>query len=208
MKQNDIINRMRIRRNELGYSFQDLADKTGLSKSTLQRYETGAIEKLPIEKAKLIAEALQMPTEKLLGLDASTESAPEFINVFNIPVFDSVSAGFGAYPDSSAVSYKPTYLTNAAEAGDYLWINVKGDSMSPKIEDGDKILVRRQDSVASGSVAVVMVDDEAVVKIIKYGLNWVELHSINPHYPVRRFEKKEALRISVVGQVKEVCKRL
>ncbi|MBQ8411579.1 MAG: LexA family transcriptional regulator [Ruminiclostridium sp.] len=204
----DIMNRMKIRRTELGYSFQELADKTGLSKSTLQRYETGAIDKLPIEKASLIAEALQMPVERLLGFDLPAENVCDIDNVFNIPVYDSVSAGFGAYPDSSAVGYKPSYIANASEAGEYLWINVKGDSMSPKIEDGDKILVRRQDSVDNGAVAVVMVDDEAVVKIIKYGLNWVELHSINPHYPVRRFEKQEALRISVVGRVKEVCKRL
>ncbi len=204
----DIMNRMKIRRTELGYSFQELADKTGLSKSTLQRYETGAIDKLPIEKASLIAKALQIPVERLLGFDLPAENVCDIDNVFNIPVYDSVSAGFGAYPDSSAVGYKPSYIANASEAGEYLWINVKGDSMSPKIEDGDKILVRRQDSVDNGAVAVVMVDDEAVVKIIKYGLNWVELHSINPHYPVRRFEKQEALRISVVGRVKEVCKRL
>ncbi len=208
MSQNDILSRMKIRRTELGYSFQDLADKTGLSKSTLQRYETGKTVKLPIEKARLIASALQMPTEKLLGLETPAEPAAEFVNVFSVPVFDSVSAGFGSYADSNAVTYKPTYLSNMAEAGEYLWINVKGDSMSPKIENGDTILVHRQETVDNGSVAVVMVDDEAVVKKVKYGKNWVELHSFNPHYPVRRFEKQEALRISFVGLVKEVCKKL
>lgn len=204
----EILNRMKTRRTELDLSFQDLADRTGLSKSTLQRYETGKTAKLPVEKARLIADALEMPVEQLLGIETGTEPVYEFPSVFNIPVFDSVSAGFGCYADSSVVSYKPTYLSNIAEAGDFLWINVKGDSMSPKIEDGDTILVRRQDSVENGSVAVVMVDDEAVVKKVKYGKGWVELHSFNPYYPVRRFEKQEALRISVVGLVKEVCKKL
>ena len=199
-----ILNRMRIRRRELGYSFQDLADRTGLNKSTLQRYETGKTAKLPIEKAKIIAEALETSVEYLLGLDTVYECR----NIFSISVYDSVSAGFGCYADSCATGYKPTFLENAAEAGEYLWINVKGDSMSPKIEDGDMILVRRQDSVENGSVAVVMVDDEAVVKKLKYGRDWIELHSFNPYYPVRRFEKKEARRISVVGLVKEVCKKL
>ena len=37
----EIIERVRSRRLELGLSYQDLADKTGMSKSTLQRYETG-----------------------------------------------------------------------------------------------------------------------------------------------------------------------
>ncbi len=208
MKTNSgILNRMKTRRTELKMSFQDLADKTGLSKSTLQRYETGKTEKLPVEKAQLIAAALDMTAEQLLGFDPPSE-ATGIENVFNIPVFDSVSAGFGCYADSSAVGYKPTYLSNIAEAGDFLWINVKGDSMSPKIENGDTILVRRQESVENGSVAVVMIEDEAVVKKVKYGKDWIELHSFNPYYPVRRFEKQEAEKISVVGLVKEVCKKL
>lgn len=210
MKTNQgILNRMKARRTELGMSFQDLADKTGLSKSTLQRYETGKTEKLPVEKARLIAAALGMPAEQLLGFDIPTETTAQgFENVFSIPVFDSVSAGFGCYADSSAVSFKPTYLSNIAEVGEFLWINVKGDSMSPKIEDGDTILVRRQDSVDNNSVAVVMIEDEAVVKKVKYGRDWIELHSFNPYYPVRRFEKQETEKISVVGLVKEVCKKL
>lgn len=203
----EILGRMRLRRLELGYSYQDLADKTGLNKSTLQRYETGKTNKLPLDKAEIIARALETTVEALMGFSSYGEPAAS-AEVFSIPVFDSVSAGFGCYADSSAVGCKPTILTNAAEAGEYLWINVKGDSMSPKIEDGDMILVRKQDSVENGSVAVVMIDDEAVVKKLKYGKGWVELHSFNPYYPVRRFEKQETQKITVVGLVKEVCKKL
>lgn len=207
MKSN-IINRIKARRTEMGISLRDLSEKTGISSSSLQRYETGKTDKLPVDKAGVIAEALETSVEYLLGLETSAEPIGAFPNVFSIPVFDSVSAGFGCYADSSAIGSKPTFLTNAAEAGDFLWINVKGDSMSPKIENGDMILVRRQDSVENGSVAVVMVDDEAVVKKLKYGKGWIELHSFNPYYPVRRFEKQETRRISVVGLVKEVCKKL
>ncbi len=204
----EMLRRMRLRRLELGYSYQDLADRTGLNKSTLQRYETGKTGKLPLDKAEIIARALETSVEYLLGLEYAEKPAGGFSDVFSVPVFDSVSAGFGCYADSSAVGSKPTFLENAAEAGEYLWINVKGDSMSPKIENGDMILVRRQDSVENGNVAVVMIDDEAVVKKVKYGKGWVELHSFNPYYPVRRFEKQEAQKITVVGLVKEVCKKL
>ena len=204
----EMLSRMRLRRLELGYSYQELADRTGLNKSTLQRYETGKTEKLPLDKAEIIAKALEIPVEYLLGLEGGDMPVAGISNVFGVPVFDSVSAGFGCYADSSAVGSKPTFLENAAESGEYLWINVKGDSMSPKIENGDMILVRRQDSVENGNVAVVMIDDEAVVKKVKYGRGWIELHSFNPYYPVRRFEKQETQRITVVGLVKEVCKKL
>lgn len=204
----ELINRMKLRRSELKMSYQELSDKTGISKSTLQRYETGSIKKFPVEKAKLIAAALSMPAEELMGIENKGEPSSEFMNVYNIPVFDSVSAGFGCYADSSIAGYKPTYLSNIAQSDEFLWINVKGDSMSPTIDNGDTILVRRQDSVENGSVAVVMIEEEAFVKKIMYGKNWVELHSFNPYYPPRRFEKAEAENIRIVGLVKEVCKKL
>ena len=204
----EIFGRIRRQRVHLGISLQELSRRTGLNKSTLQRYETGQISKLPLERAQLIAKGLETSVEYILGLDGGNIELADADMIYSIPVFDSVSAGFGCYADSRAVEYRSTFISNPSDAENYLWINVKGDSMSPKIEDGDRILVRRQDSVENGSVAVVMIDDEAVVKRVKYGKNWVELHSFNPYYPVRRFEKDELLRLRVVGLVKEVSKPL
>lgn len=205
MKQGQLL---KMRRLELRLSLRELAQRTGLSCSTIQRYETGKTEKIPLEKAKLLAKGLETTVEQLFGLGGSNlEAAPE-TNVYPIPVFDSVSAGFGCYADSAAVAYRPTPIANPADAGNYLWINVRGDSMSPKIEDGDRILVRRQDTVENGSVAVVMIEEDAVVKKVKYGRGWLELHSFNPYYPVRRFEGSELAAIRIVGLVKEVSKPL
>lgn len=200
--------RLKKRRLELGLSLREVARRTGLSGSTIQRYETGETLKLPLEKAKLLADGLETTVEYLLGLNEANLDVPIEANIYHIPVFDSVSAGFGCYADSSAVAYRPTPISNPADAENYLWINVRGDSMSPKIEDGDRILVRRQDMIENGSVAVVMIEDEAVVKKVKYGRGWLELHSFNPYYPVRRFEGPELEAIRIVGLVKEVSKPL
>ncbi len=64
-----IAERIKARRIELNMSYQDLADKTGISRSTLQRYETGAIKNLPIDKFELIANALNISAAKLMGLE-------------------------------------------------------------------------------------------------------------------------------------------
>lgn len=63
----EIVERMKSRRMELDYSYQDLADKTGLSQSTLQRYEAGAIKNIPLDKVKVLAEGLQVTPEWLMG---------------------------------------------------------------------------------------------------------------------------------------------
>lgn len=65
----DIIDRIKNRRNELMMSYQDLADKTGLSKSTLQRYETGSIKNMPIDKLGILANALNVNPVWLMGYD-------------------------------------------------------------------------------------------------------------------------------------------
>ncbi len=62
-----IIKRIKERRLELGLSYQDIADATGLSKSTIQRYETGNIRKLPINQIEDIARALHTSPGYLMG---------------------------------------------------------------------------------------------------------------------------------------------
>lgn len=200
--------RIKLRRKELGLSYQELSNRTGIPKSTLQRYETGSIRNIPLEKLSTLAAGLETTALFIIGQEETSNAEIIDRNIYRIPVFDSVSAGFGAYADSRAVCYIPTFIEHCGGAEDFLLINVKGDSMAPTIEDGDRILVRKADSVKNGCIAVVMIDDEAFVKRIKYGRNWIELHSINPYYPVRRFENKEAENVRIVGEVMSVNKKL
>lgn len=65
----DIINRIKNRRNKLMLSYQDLANKTGLSKSTLQRYETGSIKNIPLDKLEILANALNVTPMWIIGYD-------------------------------------------------------------------------------------------------------------------------------------------
>ncbi|MHA6261261.1 helix-turn-helix domain-containing protein [Sporosarcina sp. CAU 1771] len=52
--------RLQERRLFLNMTYQDLADKTGISKSSLQRYETGGIKNLPYDKIFALSEALEV----------------------------------------------------------------------------------------------------------------------------------------------------
>lgn len=123
-------------------------------------------------------------------------------NIYRIPVFETVSAGFGAYASSEIIDYIPVLINNPYDVKSTLAIKVKGDSMYPKIEDGDIIIVRKQTSVDSGDIAVLLLDnEEGLVKKVVYGKDWIELISINPEYKPRRFDKEEVLRLQVVGKV-------
>lgn len=69
----DLINRIKERRLFLELSYQDLSNATGISKSTLQRYETGFIKKVPINQIEVLATALHVTPSYLLGWDEEKE---------------------------------------------------------------------------------------------------------------------------------------
>lgn len=230
-----ISRRIKERREELGFSFQQLADLTKMSKSTLQRYETGGIKNIPLDKLEILAKSLSTSPEWILGWERKITDMDKTVlnhypgfnpgkvyineldsvslisadNVFMRPLYDSVAAGFNALAQNTVIGYIPTQISSPSEQEKYIWVNVVGDSMSPMIDDGSKILIKLQDSVDSGQIAIVLIDDEeAVVKRVVYGEDWIELQSVNPYYPPRRFEGQDVQRIRIMGLVKEVSKSI
>lgn len=71
----DLIERIKERRLKLEMSYQDLSDATQISKSTLQRYETGYIKKVPINQIEILAKALHTTPSYLMGWDAPPSSS-------------------------------------------------------------------------------------------------------------------------------------
>ena len=126
----------------------------------------------------------------------------------SIPVYESVSAGFGALAHNYVTEYIPMYINSDEEARETICIKVTGDSMSPEIENGDIIQVHKQPSVDSGSVAVVLLDgEEALVKQLIYDEDHIELHSFNTEYAPLCFAGAELMRIRVLGLVKNTLKK-
>ena len=190
---------------------RELAEHIKVAESTMSLYENGKRE--PDFKTLLsIAEYLGVSVDELFGKEKASDITSNVIlleekMIHLIPVFETVSAGFGAIADNSIIDYTPLYFASPAEATETICIKVKGDSMYPKIEEGDIIQVHKQESVDSGTIAVVLLDgEEGLVKRVEYGSDWIELHSINPMYKTMRFSGADILRIRVLGAVRKIIK--
>lgn len=180
----------------------------GFSKTMATNWKKGSV---PRDSTLLkIAEYFGVSVAYLKGEEEQTETETVPLDQSNlrmVPLYESVAAGFSAYASEDVQDYMPVYFHNPADAPQTLCIKVKGNSMYPKIEDGDIIQVHKQESVDNGSIAVVMVDDtDGLVKVVRSDAAGVELQSLNPEYPPRRFQGKDASRVRVVGLVTQVIK--
>lgn len=198
--------RIKEARKEKDMTLDDVAKNVGVAKSTIQRYEAGLITtpKLPVIVA--IANALGVSENWLKGV-SSEKTVVEKCTAQNdripVPVLGEVSAGPGKYAADNITGYIFEDKSSMSSDCDYVYLKVVGDSMYPEFKDGDLVFVRCEPMVNSGEYAVVMVDDEmGVVKRVVYGDDYVELQSVNPMYPPRRFTGENASKIRIFGRVK------
>ena len=118
------------------------------------------------------------------------------------PIFGQASAGTGTLAQQTVLGYEP--VNAAYNTDDYFWLLVKGDSMSPVFTDRDLVLVQRDAPVESGTIMVVVVDDdEGFIKQVSVLEDTVTLHSFNPAYPPMVFGGSELGRLRFIGRVIE-----
>ncbi len=118
-----------------------------------------------------------------------------------LDIVGTVRAGVGGVAHQDIIGHEYAYTVNANKET-HFYLKVKGDSMEPKISEGDLALVLKQSDVDSGDLAIVLVgEEEGVIKKVVKKPNSIELHSFNPYYPTRVFVGKEMAYIKILGKV-------
>ena len=199
---------LKKRREELGISFQELSDKTGFSKSVLQRYEKGTTKKIPIDRIEIIAKALNIDPFSLYTFDQATDELEKSVNskITKIPVLGTVRAGIPIEAVENIIDYEEI-SEDMARQGEFFALQIKGDSMEPKISEGDVVIVRKQSDVDSGNIAIVLVNgEEATIKKIQKFDGGINLIPSNPSYDVRTYtnDQIESLPVQILGKVVEL----
>lgn len=128
----------------------------------------------------------------------------DFSRYHRIPILGRISAGLPIYAEQNIEGYT---LTGLNGGGEYFALRVTGDSMNAiGINDGYLIIVRRQDEVENGEVAVVLVDgDDATVKRFYATDTTVTLmpQSTNPKHQPQIYDLRQT-SIRVLGKVVKV----
>lgn len=182
----DIVKIIKNKRDELNLSLRDLSSKTGISSSTLQRYETMETN-MPIDKFQIICDVLGLEADKLLSNKnySSQEKSNLNIDTINtdyimIPLYESISAGYGA-SNSEFIEMIPVFGLKK-NGTTYFAVKVEGDSMEPKIPNGSTIIIKKDIAIENGEIGAFCLNDENFVKQKKLIKDKLVLHSFNLAY--------------------------
>lgn len=198
------MNNLKNARKAKGLTQIEVAEYIGLAQSSYSAWESGKT-KIDDASLKRLAELFEVSVDYLLG----RVSGPNRRRV-RVPVLGSVAAGIPIEAIEDVIDYEDLDADVFGD-GEYFGLQVKGHSMEPKISDGDVVIVRRQEDVESGEIAVVLVNgDEATVKRIKKAPAGVTLVPSNPAYEPMFYtnDEIESLPVKVIGRVVELRAKL
>ena len=137
--------RLKELRNQRGYTQVGLSRALGVSQQAVGKWETGRCTPDPQMLTRLAA-TLDTTVDYLLG-------GGNVLAECMVPVLGTVKAGFGALAFEEDYGSEPA---NVKDPSQYFYLIVRGDSMEPRIHDGDLALVRRQPTLESGELGVVV----------------------------------------------------
>lgn len=199
--------RLKQLRKEMGLTQSDLAARLGITQQAVGKWETGVSSPDPATLMQL-AEVLQVSVDFLLGrAGANVGHVMPYVAAQEamVPVVGSVRAGYGAlaFEEDSGMA-----AASVKDPENYFYLVVKGDSMEPRIQNGDLALVRRQPTLDDGDLGVVVFGEgEGTLKRFHKKGNAIVLQPFNPAYESLILAGEELDNMYIAGKVVETKAR-
>lgn len=174
----------------------------GVSDRVLGYYESD--NRFPKDEKilKALASLYNVTVDYLLG-----ESQHENGNKALIPVLGTVQAGIPIEAVQDIIDYEELNPEMLEHGEEYFALQVKGDSMQPKMDAGDIVIVRKQSDVNHGDTAIVLVNgSEATIKRVLKQEAGIMLAPNNPAYETKFYSNQEIaeLPVQIIGRVVEL----
>jgi len=198
-------------RKEKGLTQKQIVDELDLGKNSFGDWKRGII---PVRSTQqLLAKYFGVSVDYLMGKTnnpiPNTETVGTYIPYEQRglrPVIGLASAGTGVIAEEMIVGWET--VEDEYDNDNCFWLEVSGNSMAPKIDNGDRVLIQRDAEIESGCIAVVVVDGtDGFLKQVEFGENSTSLHSFNPYYPDMEFVDADQKRLHFVGRVREMKRR-
>ena len=208
-----------LRQNEKIFQV-DLANKIGVSKQTLYKYENDIITNIPSDKIELIANELNTTPAYLMGWENDNKSShtkdtsigdtsrPRKKGVV-INVLGRVAAGVPIEAIEEVIDTEEI-TEEMAKTGKFFGLQIHGDSMIPNICDGDIVIVRQQEDAETGDIVIATVNGtDATCKRLRKYKDGIELIANNPTYEPLDFSNQAIIEkpVRIIGKVVELRRK-
>lgn len=182
-------------------SIEDISKISNVTTTEVKIWLNG-IEVPKLNKIKPLAEYFGCFISDLTEKVGRSTTHPRGVR---IPVLGRVVAGIPIEAIEEILDYEEI-SESMARTGDFFALQVKGDSMEPRMYEGDVVIVRKQETAQTGDVAIVLVNgDEATVKKIRIMDSGIMLIPFNTKYDpwIYTAEDIERLPVKIIGKVVE-----
>lgn len=191
-----------------GITKADLSRMTGISKSSLTHYERGDWEGKQDAVYK-IARAVNVSESWLMGFGDSSAIEPAAQSAASLPSNIIPMPAMRRIPLVGIIACGTPILAQENVEGEVsvpehvhadFALRCKGDSMiNARIYDGDVVYIRQQETVESGEIAAVLIDDEATLKRVKLYPDHISLEPENPQYRPLVFWENDMNSVRILG---------
>lgn len=198
----NLYEKIKMLRKQKKISQEKLAILTGYSdRSSITKIEQGKVN-ISETKITLFANALGTTPAYLLGWE---DENVENTSALKIPVLGNVAAGIPISAVEDILDYEEVPISWQSQ-GEFFALRIKGDSMQPRMESGDVVIVKQQSDANSGDTVIALVNgDDATCKRLEKTDNGIMLVSTNPKYPPMFFSKEDIATkpVVILGKVVE-----
>lgn len=213
----DIGRRIKERREELKMTQQELADRLGYrNKSSIAKIETGTndiVQSKVVEFAKVLDTTVADPMGWTVAEEAAnavstlaTKALKESKKGVSIKVLGRVAAGVPIEAVEDIIDTEEI-TEELAKTGEFFGLQLHGNSMEPRMCEGDVVIVRKQDDAESGDIVIAMINgDDATCKRLRKYRDGIELISNNPSYEPMFFSNQDIQEkpVKIIGKVVEL----
>lgn len=209
MSEQDMAKRIKDLRTFQGMTLEQVAEKVGVGKSTVRKWETGLIANMRRDKIAALADALNTSPMYLMGWSDEINPAPaldlsKFDNIYPVklkkfPLLGEIACGKPIFANEDRESY---ILAGSDIHADFC-LRAKGDSMiNARILDGDIVFIRKQDMVDNGEIAAVAIGDDVTLKRVVYypEQNLLILKAENSKYQDMIYAQDQLEQVYILGK--------
>ena len=175
----------------------ELCKLLGISQATLSSWENGKYEP-DINQLRELSKIFDTSIDYIVG--NSPAGRP-------VPVLGTIPAGVPLEAIGDVLDYEELPESMFSGGREYFALKIKGDSMMPRYEDGDVVILRQQDSCESGQDCAVLVNgNDATFKRVRMNEKTLTLQPLNPAYEPMMYTIKEVaeLPVRILGVAVEI----